>query len=184
MIRQCSVFCIARDGLKAVRILDDLKASGTPSETVSVLLPENAVVGGFGPATAAERQGMTGPAHGRGGLLGGSLRDLEHMCILNWPGLCRVVGAGPLMASLTAVAPPSGFVASIELLIRAGLSEPQAQGCEACLRAGKVFFSIQCETPGESKRIEWLVQQAGAQDTGHYSDPAGGCCEPMEHQHA
>jgi hypothetical protein len=180
MMRQCSVFCIARDELKAVRILDDLKASGTPGETVSVLLPENAVVGGFGPATAAERQGMTG----RGGLLGGSLRDLQHVCILNWPGLCRVVGAGPLMASITAVAPPSGFVTSTELLIRAGLSESQAQRCEACLRAGKVFFSIQGETPAESKRIEWLVQQAGAQDTGRYSDPAGGCCELIEHQHA
>lgn len=156
--------CVARDEVKAVRVLDELKGAGVDDERISVLLPENAVAGGFEPANQAERLGMFGGAEGRAGLLCGALKPLVDIGALTRPGLGRMMGAGPLVAALNAPSAGPDAHGFTGELVRAGIPPEPARTYELCLREGKVLLSVECDGAQEAARVELVLKQAGAQE--------------------
>jgi hypothetical protein len=57
-----NLFCLARDEVRAMRVLDDLRGHHFPEDGISVLVPERALVGGFGSTLAPGAERSAGPA--------------------------------------------------------------------------------------------------------------------------
>ena len=159
-----SVFCTARDEVKAVRLLDELKAAEFSGAKISVLIPERAVRGGFVPAaTTAERE-MTKVTRTNPNVLGGALESLLEVGMLVHPELGRFVGAGPLMRNITSALPGHGPQYPLEEFARAGTPPDQAQRYLDGLRSGKILLSIVCDSSEEALRSHRILLHAGAED--------------------
>lgn len=159
-----TIACIARDEVKAVRVLDELKSAGVVGERISVLLPERAVVGGFEPAAQTACFSIFGSAQGRGGLLAGALDNLSNVTAFTRASLGRVIGAGPVMAALCAQpksANSQSFAAELQCV---GLGPEEAERFERSLASGSVLVAASCLGPKEATRIESVLVNAGAHD--------------------
>jgi hypothetical protein len=170
-----SLFAIARDEVRAVRIIDELKSANVSPDQISVLIPETAILGGFG---TVRETATTLPSGGLGsdpGILGGALEKTPCRGILTRPEVGRLVGAGPLLASLNAPTVASGDDRFTSELTQAGLADDCARRCIESLGTGKILISVQCDSTEETERMRVVLQGAGAEDIADSKNqPCGG----------
>lgn len=152
-----TLFFVARDEVKAVRMLDDLKEAGFPRHSISVLVPERSIAGGFG----VDERSAEGAAT-RAKPLDGALEKLDDVGILTSPDLGRVMGAGRLMIGLNAPTAVSRTADNTDAFQRAGISRDLAQNYEKCLADGKIVMAITCDEPAQARHLEELLNSAGA----------------------
>jgi len=139
--------CVARDEVKAARLLDDLQAAGFPADSICVLAPESALAGFALPDEPRRAIEPLQSALGLPGLLA-RLAPVE---------IVHVADLGPLLA---AGAPLRAFIArrhSTEL-------ERFIARFRAPLRAGKIVVAIFSSSHQETARILYLLRQSGAED--------------------
>src|SRR5499427_2529529 len=95
-----AVFGIAKTENQAIRIANDLRASGFSSNDISVLFPDKQGTRDF--AHEQHTKAPEGAAAGAvsGGVLGAAAGYLAGIGALAIPGLGAFVAAGPIMAAL------------------------------------------------------------------------------------
>ena len=158
-----AVFAIARDEVRAVRLLDDLQAAGASQDRISVVAPENAVSGGFGGASDAFKPGLKRePSRG---VLGGALEGPAYFGLQSHSELGRVIGFGPLVATLGASATGARFTKALGGQLKsASLSGAEVTFYLRALANGKILVSVQCDGVDEANRIKDVLGCAGAEN--------------------
>src|SRR5438309_11117571 len=95
-----AVFCIAKSEPQAIRIVNDLKASGFSNNDISVLFPDKTGTRDFAHAKATKAPEGAATGAGTGGVVGGVLGWLVGIGSLAIPGVGPFIAAGPIMAAL------------------------------------------------------------------------------------
>lgn len=139
------------------------KNAGFSSSDISVLLPEasgDEVV--TEDSTKAPEGAVVGV--GSGAAVGGTLGWLVGAGALALPGIGPVIAAGPIVAALAGIGlggAMGGFAGS---LIGVGISESEARKYEGRLLKGGILVAVHCETAGETKRAQEIMEAARAED--------------------
>src|SRR6266849_3399261 len=122
-----AVFCIAKSGDQACRIVDNLKAEGFSNNDISVLFPDKQGTRDFAheKSTKAPEGATTGA--GTGGVLGGALGWLAGIGALAIPGFGPFIAAGPIMAALSGAAVGATAGGLTGALVGMGMSEYEAK---------------------------------------------------------
>ncbi|HZR17294.1 MAG TPA: hypothetical protein VFE51_08205 [Verrucomicrobiae bacterium] len=157
------IFCTAPGEVRALRILNELRSCGFPEAQLSVLSPEHALAGGFGPTDTPDAQPARSPDWGPAEMPV-ILSGLVHRTCMTRPKLGRLMGAGPLMLGLNAPSAKSegdGFAGE---LANAGLPGALAAHYEQQLAAGKILISAQAANPEECLRVQAALGAARAED--------------------
>jgi hypothetical protein len=159
-----AVFCIVPGYAQAIRIVDDLKASGFSNSDISVLMPDKAGTRDFAHEqnTKAPEGAATGA--GLGGALGGTLGWLAGIGTLAIPGLGAFIAAGPIMAALSGAAVGATVGGLTGALIGMGIPEFEAKRYEGKVKGGNVLISVHSEDATETKRAKSIFERAGAED--------------------
>ena len=159
-----SVFCLAQDEAKAIRIVDDLKVAGFSNNDISVLLPDKSGTRDFAheKGTKAPEGGLTGA--GTGGVLGGVLGWLVGIGALAIPGLGPFIAAGPIMAALSGVGIGAATGGLIGALVGMGIPEYEAKRYESRLREGRILISVHSDNSDQTKRAKDIFERNGAED--------------------
>ena len=186
VMSRTSIACIAQDEVKAVRVLDDLKAAQVSDERISVLLPEKAVIGGFQPATETASFGFFGNARGRAGLLAGALDKLSNVCVFTPTEAGRFMGAGPMMEFLSRSLSGTLSGSLGAELARVGFSKPHAEQLKSSLASGKVLLTVSCTDTEDAAQIRSILINAGAHDVIRYEEHYAPHCgaENLHHREA
>jgi hypothetical protein len=159
-----AVFCIVKSEPQAVRIVDDLRASGFSSNDVSVLFPDTEGTRDFAHEqnTKAPEGAATGA--GAGGVLGGGLGWLAGIGALAIPGVGPFVAAGPIMAALGGAAVGAAVGGITGALVGMGIPEFEAKRYEGKLREGNILISVHTEDGEQRKRAKEIFERGGAED--------------------
>jgi len=159
-----AIFCIIPNQVSAMRVVDDLKASGFSSNDISVLMPDKSGTRDFAHehGTKAPEGAITGA--GAGGVVGGTLGWLVGIGSLAIPGVGPFIAAGPIMAALggAAVGATVGGIAGS--LIGLGIPEFQAKQYEGKVKAGNILVSVHSEDSAQTKLAKEIFERHGAQD--------------------
>ena len=159
-----SVFCLAKNELQAIRIVDHLRAAGFSANDISVLFPDTSGTKDFAfeKGTKAPEGAVTGA--GTGGLLGGALGWLAGIGALAIPGVGPFIAAGPIMAALGGAAIGATAGGLIGTLVGMGIPEYEAKRYESRLREGRVLISVHSDNADQTKRAKEIFEQEGAED--------------------
>lgn len=159
-----SVFCLAQDEGKAVRIVDELRAAGFSNNDISVLFPDKGSTREFAheKGTKAPEGAITGA--GTGGVLGGVLGWLTGIGALAIPGVGPFIAAGPIMAALSGAAIGATAGGLIGTLVGLGIPEFEAKRYESRLKAGRILLAVHSENADETKRAKDIFERNGAED--------------------
>jgi len=141
----------------AERALDTLIAGAIPCSSISVVLLDSADPNAAG----------AGKDHG---VIGGTIGILAGVSAVTVPGLGRMIGAGPVMAGLATAGrggpQPSGADSGlVRALVGIGISEREAERCEAHVRNGGTLLSVCCSCAQQALRARNLLAGTGAIDT-------------------
>lgn len=151
-----TVFCLARDEVRAMRLLDELRAAGFQELKVSALVPEKALLRGF---AALDPAALVNP-EAKSSTSSVLLRGLGAQVSLLDPVIGRLIGAGPLLKDLNQSA-PRPLEATLE---KAGLRNDSAELYRKQMANGKILIGAQTNNGGEASRVEAVLGQAGAEN--------------------
>jgi len=159
-----AVFCIATSESQAIRIVDDLKASGFSNNDISVLFPDRNTSRDFAHEqhTKAPEGAATGA--GAGGLLGGALGWLAGIGLLAIPGVGPFIAAGPVMAALSGAAIGAAAGGLTGALVGMGIPELEAKQYEGKLRKGNILISVHSEEGDTTKLAKDIFNRNHAID--------------------
>jgi|SRR6185436_17985667 len=159
-----AVFGLARDEGQAVRIIEDLKASGFSNQDISVLMSDRQSTREF--AHKKETKAPEGATTGgiTGGVLGGVLGWLVGIGTLAIPGVGPFIAAGPIMAALSGSAIGMATGGLIGALIGMGIPEYEAKRYEGAVKEGRILISVHSEDSDETKRAKEIFERHGAED--------------------
>jgi hypothetical protein len=157
------VFCIARDEVKALRILDDLKDSGFAKEEISLVVPEKAAGGKLARPVAikAAEEGGNLKNAGAAAVVGGWL---ERPVCLSLPVLGSLTVSGPLANTLKDRTKHATTRKLANSLTLTGIPDSHANRYEGSLREGKILISVHADRSQEACRARVLFERAGADD--------------------
>src|SRR3954469_2009334 len=149
-----AVFCIAKSEPQAIRIVNELKASGFSNNDISVLFPDKSGTRDFAheQQTKAPEGAATGA--GTGGVLGGALGWLVGIGTLAIPGLGPFIAAGPIMAALSGAAAGAALGGLTGALIGMGIPEIEARVYEGKVRGGNILVAVHVESAEARKQAE------------------------------
>lgn len=157
-----AVFCVAEDRVKALAILNRLRASGFRESEISVVMAHRDEDGDIAVEghTKAPEGAMAGGAGGV--LLGGTLGWMAGIGALAIPGLGPFIAAGPIMAALggAAIGGTAGGVTGG--LAGLGFSEYEAKQVETYLKDGNALISVRVENKDEVSRAKEIYDDLGA----------------------
>ncbi|MEI8234200.1 MAG: hypothetical protein WCH57_05890 [Verrucomicrobiota bacterium] len=154
-----SIFALFSERAVAENVIEQLKASGIPSEEVSVLFAEPP---SQEPSTKAPEGTATGGTAGF--VLGGILGWLAGIGSLAIPGIGPFIAAGPIMAALSGAAVGAAIGGVSGALIGMGIPEYEARRYEARLREGKLLLSVHTEGDEPVERVLQILRTAKAEE--------------------
>lgn len=159
-----SVFCIARNGSQATKIIGRLKTAGFAANDISVLFPDKSGTRDFAHEqhTKAPEGATTGA--GAGGVLGGALGWLAGIGALAIPGLGPFIAAGPIVAALSGAAVGAAVGGITGALLGMGIPEYEAKRYEGKVKDGNILISTHCETSEFVSRAKEIFEEEGAED--------------------
>jgi len=154
-----SVFCLAKDGPQAVRILNRLQRSGFEGRDVSVLHSDK-----FGNRELSTQNSTKAPegaatGAGTGAILGGTIGWLAGIGSLAIPGLGPLIAAGPILGALSGLAVGGSVGGLTGGLIGMGIPEYEAQQYESRLKEGNVLISVHVENTDEAARVRTVMSE-------------------------
>lgn len=159
-----SVFCIATSLNQAERIVDNLQASGFPSNDISVLLPDTTGTGDFGHVKSTKASEGIATGATTGGIAGGAIGLLAGIGALAIPGLGPFIAAGPLMAALSGAAVGATAGGIVGGLIGLGIPEIEAKRYEDRLKKGNYLIAVHAVDGDRVKRAKEIFDAEGAED--------------------
>ncbi|HEY4330162.1 MAG TPA: hypothetical protein VGN88_10540 [Phycisphaerae bacterium] len=167
-----AVFCIANSENQAVRIIDDLKASGFSNNDISVLFPDKSNTRDF--AHEQHTKAPEGIATGvtAGGLLGAAMGWLAGIGMLAIPGVGPFIAAGPIMAALSGTAVGAATGGLTGGLIGMGIPELEAKQYEGKIRNGNILISVHSEDGESTKKARDIFNRNHAVDISSTSEKA------------
>jgi hypothetical protein len=159
-----SVFGIANSEAQAVRIVEDLRASGFSGSDVSVLFPDKEGTRDF--AHEQHTKAPEGAATGAttGGVLGGVLGWLAGVGTLAIPGLGPFIAAGPIMATLGGAALGAAAGGLTGALVGLGIPEYEAKRYEGKIRGGNILIAVHTDDSEQSRRAKDIFERNRAED--------------------
>ena len=160
------ICCIAINLFHAEAIVGQLIADEFASDTISLLFAQR------DEKTFVNEMNKPSPVTATGSVLPGGLGDLGTLAAVMILGHGRVVGAGPMVATLS----NSFSNASIGLagkLVAAGIAEFPAEYYESNIKAGNVFLSVQSADAQGSERAKEIFSRFEAE---HISTSAAPVC--------
>lgn len=159
-----AVFCILRNEVQAIRVVERLKNSGFSNNDISVVMADNFGTREF----AIENQTKTpeGAAVGAstGAAVGGVLGWLTGVGAFAIPGLGPFIAAGPIMAALSGAAVVGTLGGIGGALIGMGIPEFEARRYEGRVNSGSVLLSVHTEDADEAERARSIFETEGAED--------------------
>lgn len=167
-----AVLGIATSESQAVRIANDLKASGFSGNDISVLFPDKTGSRDFAHEqnTKAPEGAATGA--GAGGVIGGGLGWLVGIGALAIPGVGPFIAAGPIMAALAGVAVGAAAGGLAGTLVGLGIPEYEAKQYEGKILNGNVLISVHTEDRTEIDKAKEILKREGAQDISYTGEAA------------
>ncbi|MDQ5965230.1 MAG: hypothetical protein QG625_1385 [Cyanobacteriota bacterium erpe_2018_sw_39hr_WHONDRS-SW48-000098_B_bin.30] len=159
-----AVICIVPTEVEADRIVDQLRASGFPDSSVSILMPDRMANKDLGHEKHSKAPEGAAAGAGTGMVLGGALGWLAGIGSLAIPGIGPFVAAGPIMAMLGGAALGGAAGGATGGLIGLGLPEYEAKQYEGRLRDGNILLSVHTENMEEAKQAEQIFKNGGAKD--------------------
>lgn len=159
-----AVFCIANSESQAVRIVDDLKASGFSNNDISVLFPDKTGTRDFAHEQHTKAPEGAAVGAGTGGLLGGALGWLAGIGLLAVPGVGPFIAAGPIMAALGGSAIGAAAGGLTGALVGMGMPELEAKQYEGKIRKGNVLISVHSEDRETTNRAKEIFNRHHAVD--------------------
>src|SRR5258705_10226306 len=158
-----AVFCIAKSEPQAIRIVNDLKASGFSNNDISVLFPDKSGTRDFAHEHRTKAPEGAAAGAGTGGVLGGALGWLVGIGTIAIPGLGPFVAAGPIMAALGGVAAGATLGGITGALVGMGIPEYEAKMYEGKIREGNILISVHSTDRAERSRAKTIFDNAGAE---------------------
>src|ERR1051325_11606920 len=159
-----AVFAIVKNEGQAVRIAEDLRASGFTGDDVSVLFPDRAGTRDFAHEQHTKAPEGAAAGAGTGGILGGALGWLAGIGTLAIPGLGPFIAAGPIMAARSVAAAGAAVGGLTGALVGMGIPEYEAKRYEGKMKEGNILISVHSENSEERKRARDIFERAGAHD--------------------
>jgi len=169
-----AVFGIAKSESQAIKIAENLKATGFTPNDISVLFPDKQGTKDF--AHEQHTKAPEGAAAGAstGAVLGGALGWMAGIGSLAIPGLGPFIAAGPIMAALAGAAGGAAAGGVAGALIGMGIPEYEAKRYEGKIKDGNILISVHTEDSTMRDRAKKILEAAGAEDisyTGEASVP-------------
>jgi len=161
-----SVYAIAVSERQAVQIEENLTKAGFSNDEISALIPDKDATPDF-----AHDAPIKGYPRGNGGVLGEALELLASIGALAIPGVGRLIAAGPLLATLSAVAAGAAVVGLSGVLVGLGIPEIAAKRYEHRMAEGDILISVNAETPEQVKKAKEVLETAHAEDIAVTSVP-------------
>jgi hypothetical protein len=154
-----AVYCLAQSDAQAIRIANRLRNSGFSPADISILAPDRGGVRDLAHenSTKAPEGATTGAASGA--LLGGALGWLAGIGALAIPGLCPLIAAGPILATLTGAAIGGTAGGLTGALVGMGIPEYEAQQYEGKLREGNILMCVHAEDSDEAARVRQIYSE-------------------------
>jgi len=143
--------------------VDALIKRGYTRDDISVLMSDATKSKEFAIETgtrAADGAGIGGAVGGAVGAVLAAIAAVGTNVML--PGLGLVI-AGPLAAALAGAGAGGATGGLIGALIGAGIPEHRAKVYDASLRAGGILIGVEAKTDEETKQIEQLLEDLGAE---------------------
>lgn len=161
---QASIYCTTRSQDEAEAIVDDLKAAGFPSASISALMPDRRSTRDFATEhnTKAPEGATTGGVAGLG--VGAGLGWLAGIGALAIPGLGPFIAAGPIMAALSGAAIGTATGGVIGALIGMGIPEIEAKHYDEKVRQGSTLITVHTEDMAERERAREIFAAHHAED--------------------
>jgi len=159
-----AVFAIVKNEGQAVRIAEDLRASGFTGDDVSVLFPDRAGTRDFAHEQHTKAPEGAAAGAGVGGVLGGALGWLAGIGSLAIPGLGPLIAAGPILAALSGAAAGAAVGGVTGALIGLGMPEYEAKLYEGKIREGNILFAVRVDNADERKTAKETFERHGASD--------------------
>lgn len=159
-----AVICIVDSVQQAQRLVEELRAAGFPSDSVSALLPDKEGTRDFAHEqnTKAPEGAATGA--GAGGLLGGALGWIVGVGSLAIPGLGPFIAAGPLLAALSGAAVGAAVGGLSGALVGMGIPEYEAKQYEGKIKGGNILLSVHTPDADRRELAKEIFEKGGAQD--------------------
>ncbi|MES2658003.1 MAG: hypothetical protein V4689_05265 [Verrucomicrobiota bacterium] len=151
-----SVYAIAVSEGQALEIELSLTEAGFSNDEISAIIPDNDC-----PLTLMEPGGQ--PAS-TGGVLGAALDLIASIGELAIPGVGRLIAAGPLLATLNAVAAGAAVFGIGGALVGLGVPETAAKRYESRIAGGDILISVHAETANQVKKAKAVLESAHAED--------------------
>lgn len=159
-----AVICITKTQIQAETLVARLEKAGVSTSDISVLMPDKGESRDFAyehNTKAPEGATIGGSA---GGVAGGVLGLLAGIGALAIPGVGPFIAAGPIMAALSGAAVGATIGGIAGALIGLGMPEYEAKQYEAKVKDGNILVSVHTYDGDEAKRIEEIMEDAGAED--------------------
>lgn len=156
-----TVYCLAKDNIQAVRILNRLQASGVPAGDISVLHSDRRGNLTTENATKAPEGATAGAT--TGAVLGGTVGWLAGIGALAIPGLGPLIAAGPILGALTGAAIGGTAGGITGGLIGMGIPEYEAQQYERHVKEGKVLIAAHVFDSDEAARVRQILTEEKAE---------------------
>ena len=169
-----AVFCIATSEEQAVRIVEDLRTAGFPSDSISALFPDKGGTRDFAHEQHTKMPEGAAAGAGTGGVIGGVLGWLAGIGSLAIPGVGPLIAAGPIMGLLGGAAVGAAAGGVTGALVGYGMPELEAKRYEGKVRGGNILLSVHTEDRNEVSHAKEIFEGNGAQDvsyTGEASVP-------------
>ena len=159
-----SVIGIAKSENQAVRIVEDLRATGFSGNDISVLFPDKEGTRDFAHEqhTKAPEGATTGAV--TGGVLGGVIGWLAGIGTLAIPGLGPFIAAGAIMAALSGAAVGATAGGLTGALVGWGFPEYEAKRYEGKVRGGNILIAVHTDDREQVKRVKDIFTRDGAED--------------------
>jgi hypothetical protein len=170
-IMATSVFCIANT-VKAVRIVDRLRAAGFSNNDISVLVADKEGTRDFAHEHHTKAPEGATVGAGTGAVLGGALGWLAGIGTLAIPGLGPMIAAGPIMAALSGAAAGGAIGGLTGALVGMGIPEFEAKRYEGKVKSGNALISVHCDNSQESDQVKNIFKEEGAEDIATGSEAA------------
>jgi len=167
-----SVIGIVETQIQAGRIVDELQASGVPSDDISVLFPDTRGTKDFAHEhnTKAPEGAVAGVS--AGGVIGGTVGLLAGIGALAIPGVGPFIAAGPLLAALSGAAAGAAVGGIAGALVGLGIPEIEAKTYEGKIRGGNILIAVHTDNTDTEKRAKRAFEQHGAHDVSATGDSA------------
>ena len=155
-----SVYAIVVSEGQALQIEESLTKAGFSNDEISALIPDKDLTSKF--PSNVEPNGSYAKT---GGVLGAALDLLASIGMLSIPGVGRVVAAGPLFVSLSAIAAAGATAFGIAgALVGLGIPEMAATRYETRIAGGNILLSVHTETPERLRKAKEVLEFANAED--------------------